>query len=92
MTEKDILQLINHPENDRDRVLRLAAEHNTDLHQWCTRRRTMHRLVTDAVISASVIAFVVVTILPKPDGHYISDAQVRTETLHNIDQILLASI
>ena len=92
MTEKEILQLITRPEIDNDRILRLAAEHNADLHQWCVRRRRMHRLVTDAVIAASVIAFVVVTALPKPDGHYISNTQARTETLHNIDQTLLASI
>ena len=92
MTEKEILQLITRPETDSDRVLRLAAEHNADLHQWCVRRRRMHRLVTDAVIAASVIAFVVITALPDTDGHYISDAQARTETINNIDQTLLASI
>ena len=91
MTEQEIYHQITR-KADSDRVLRLAAEHNTDLHQWCTSRRTMHRLVTDAVIAASVIAFVVVTALPKPDGHYISDAQARTETLNNIDQTLFASI
>lgn len=91
MTEREIYQQII-CKTDNDRVLRLAAEHNTDLHQWCTRRRTMHRLVTDAVIAASVIAFVVITTLPDADGHYISDAQARTETLNNIDQTLFASI
>ncbi len=92
MTEKEILQLITRPETDNDRVLRLAAEHNTDLPDWCAYRRRRHRLVTDAVIAASVIAFVVVTALPKPDGHYISDAQARTETLNNIDLTLFASL
>ena len=92
MTEKEILQQIIHLETDNDRILRLAAEHNADLHQWCVRRRRMHRLVTDAVIAASVIAFVVITALPDTDGHYISDAQARTETINNIDQTLLASI
>lgn len=92
MTEKEILQQIIRLETDNDRILRLAAEHNADLHQWCVRRRRMHRLVTDAVIAASVIAFVVITALPDTDGHYISDAQARTETLNNIDQTLLASI
>ena len=92
MTEKEIVQMIKCPESDRDRVLRLAAEHNSDLHQWCVRRRTMHRFVTDAVIAASVIAFVVITALPDADGHYISDAQARTETLNNIDQTLFASL
>ena len=92
MTEKEILQLITRPETDSDRVLRLAAEHNTDLPDWCAHRRRRHRLVTDAVIAASIAAFVVVTTLPKPDGHYISDAQARTETLNNIDQTLFASL
>ena len=92
MTEKEILQLINQSETDRDRVIHLAAEHNVDLHQWYIRRRRMHRLVTDVVIAASVIAFVVITALPDTDGHYISDAQARTETINNIDQTLLASI
>ena len=92
MTEKEILHLITPPESDNDRVLRLAAEHNADLPDWCAHRRRRHRLLTNAVIAASVIAFVVVTALPKPDGHYISNTQARTETLHNIDQTLLASI
>ncbi len=92
MTEKEILQQIIRLETDNDRILRLAAEHNADLHQWCVRRRRMHRLVTDAVIAASVIAFVVITALPDTDGHYISDAQARTETLNNIDQTLFASL
>lgn len=92
MTEKEILQLITGPESDSNRVLRLASEHNADLHVWCVRRKKVHRLVTDAVIAASVIVFVVVTALPKPDGHYISDTLTRTETLHAIDQTLLASL
>lgn len=89
MTEKEIFQQITGPETDRDRVLRLAAEHNADLPVWCARRRRRHRLVTDAVIAVSVIAFVVVTTLPKPDSHYISNAQARTEILHTIDQTTL---
>ncbi len=92
MTEKEILQLITRPETDNDRVLRLAAEHNTDLPDWCAHRRRRHRLLTDAVIAASVIAFVVITTLPDADGHYISDTQARTETLNNIDQTLFASL
>ena len=92
MTEKEILHLITTPESDNDRVLRLAAEHNADLPDWCAHRRRRHRLVTDAVIAASVIAFVVITALPDADGHYISDTKARIETLHNIDQTLFASI
>jgi hypothetical protein len=91
MTEQEIYQQII-CKSDRDRVLLLAAEHNADLHNWCVHRRRRHRLMTDAIIAASVIAFVVVTTLPKPDGHYISNAQARTETLNNIDQTLIASI
>lgn len=91
MTEREIYQQII-CKTDSDRVLRLAAEHNTDLPDWCAHRRRRHRLLTNAVIAASVIAFVVVTALPKPDGHYISDAQARTETLNNIDQTLFASL
>ena len=91
MTEQEIYHQIT-CKSDNERVLRLAAEHNTDLHQWCVRRRRMHRLVTDAVIAASVIAFVVITALPDADGHYISDTQARTETLNNINQTLLASL
>ena len=91
MTEQEIYQQIT-CKSDNDRVLRLAAEHNTDLPDWCAYRRRRHRLVTDAVIAASVIAFVVITILPDADGHYISDALARTETLNNIDQTLFASL
>lgn len=89
MTDNEIYQQIIRQETGSDRVRRLAAEHNADLPVWCTHRRRCHRLVTDAVIAASVIAFVVVTTLPKPDGHYISNAQSRTEILHTIDQTTL---
>lgn len=91
MTEQEIYQKII-CKSDSDRVLRLATEHNTDLPEWCAHRRRRHRLLTDAVIVVSVIAFVVITALPDADGHYISDAQARTETLNNIDQTLLASL
>ena len=84
--------MITRSETDSDRVLRLAAEHNIDLPDWCAHRRRRHRFVTDAVIAASVIAFIVITTLPDADGHYISDAQARTETLNNIDQTLFASL
>lgn len=89
MTEKEILQLITSPETDHDRVIRLAAEHNADLHQWCIRCRRMHRLVTDVVIAASVIAFVVIVAMPDPDGHYVSSAQARTATINTIEQTTL---
>ena len=91
MTEQEIYQQII-SRSDSDLVLRLAAEHNADLPGWCAHRRRRHRLVTDAVIAASVIAFLVITALPDADGHYISDTQARIETLNNIDQTLLASI
>lgn len=92
MTEKEILQLITRPESDSDRVLRLAARHNADLPDWCARRRRRHRLVTDAVIAASIAAIVVVTALPDTDGHYISSVHTRNETLHTIEQTMIASI
>lgn len=93
MTEKEILQQITRPETDSDRVLHLAAEHNADLHQWCARRRRRHRLVTDAVIAASIAGFVAITALPDADGHYISNAQAHTETLYTLNQTaLLASL
>lgn len=89
MTEKEILQLITPKKNpDRQRVRLLAKEHNSDLHTWCVRRRIRHRLLTDAVIAASVTAFVVITTLPEPDGHHLSNIQYRTETLRNIEQTL----
>ena len=91
MTEQEIYQQII-CKSDRDRVLRLAAKHNVDLSGWCARRRRHHRLMTDTVIAVSIAAVVVVTTLPDADGHYISNAQARTETLNNIDQTLIASI
>lgn len=92
MIEKEILQLINRTETDRDHVLRLAAEHNADLHPWCVRRRRMHRLLADAVIVVSVAAFVVVSVLPEPDGRYLSSPQARKEVLNTINQTLDATL
>lgn len=93
MTDNELLKLItDKQEPEYQFVRRLAAEHNADLHRWCRHRRTMYRLVTDTTISVSLMVLVIVTLLPKPDGHYISDAQARTETLNNIDQTLLASL
>ena len=92
MTEKEILHLITSPETARDHVRRLAAEHNTDLPRWCARRKAMYRLLTDAVIVVSVAAFVVITALPAPDGHYLSNAHARKDILHSIDQTLIASL
>lgn len=92
MTEKEILQQITRQETDIDHVRRLAAEHNADLSRWCARRKTMYRLFTDTVIAVSVATLVVITVLPDPDGHYLSNAQARKETLQNIDQTLIASL
>lgn len=92
MTEKEILQRITRQETDIDHVLRLAAEHNADLSRWCARRKTIYRLLTDTVIAVSVATFVVITVLPDPDGHYLSNVQARKETLQNIDQTLIASL
>ena len=52
----------------------------------------MYRLLTDTVIAVSVATFVVITVLPDPDGHYLSNVQARKETLQNIDQTLIASL
>ena len=54
MTDREILQLINRPESDRDRVLRLAAKHNADLPGWCARRRRRHHAAVVAVVTALV--------------------------------------
>ena len=56
MTDKEILQLINRPESDRDRILRLAAEHNSDLPGWCARRSRRYRTAVVAVATAMVAA------------------------------------
>lgn len=56
MTEKEILQLITRPETDNDRVLRLAAEHNTDLPDWCARRRRRGHIATVAIAATMVTA------------------------------------
>ena len=96
MTKKVLLQRLESDaeryRHDREHVADLAARHNADLPNWCARRRWHHRLVTDAVIAVSIAAFVVITVLPNTDGHYISNAQTRTETLHTIDETLLASL
>ena len=92
MTEKEILQQITRQETDIDHVRRLADGHNADLSRWCARRKTMYRLLTDTVVAVSVAIFLVVTVLPDPDGHYLSNAQARKETLQNIDQTLIASL
>ena len=92
MTEKEILQQITRQETDIDHVRRLAAAPNTALSRWCARRKKMYRLLTDTVIAVSVATFVVITVLPDPDGHYLSNVQARKETLQNIDQTLIASL
>lgn len=60
MTEKEILQLITRPETDRDRVLRLAAEHNADLHRWVVRRGWRQRAAAVAAAATMVVASLLV--------------------------------
>ena len=63
------------------------------LAEWCHRReRQRHRTTRTLIGAAAVVAVIAIAASPDPDGHYISDPQARTETLHNIDQTLLASI
>ena len=60
---------------------------------WVDRRERRRQRVTRTLIGvAAVVAVIAIAASPDPDGHYISDPQARTETLHNIDQTLLASI
>ncbi|MBR5091914.1 MAG: hypothetical protein IKX32_00365 [Bacteroidales bacterium] len=63
------------------------------LAEWCRRRERQRQRATRTLIgAAAVVAVIAIAASPDPDGHYISDPQARTETLHNIDQTLLASI
>lgn len=62
------------------------------LAEWCHRRERRQRATRTLIGAAAVVAVIAIAATPDPDGHYISDPQARTETLHNIDQTLLASI
>ena len=62
------------------------------LAEWCHRRERRQRATRTLIGAAAVVAVIAIAASPDPDGHYISDPQARTETLHNIDQTLLASI
>ena len=62
------------------------------LAEWCHRRERRQRATRTLIGAAAVVAVIAIAAMPDPDGHYISDPQARTETLHNIDQTLLASI
>lgn len=59
------------------------------LAEWCLRRKRRQMAVRTAISVAAVTATVIIALLPDPDGHYISNAQTRTETLHTIEQTTL---
>ena len=44
------------------------------------------------VVPAAVVAVMVITVLPAPDGRYVSDIRAREETLQTIDQTFFAQL
>ena len=62
------------------------------LAEWCRRRNRRQRTVRMAIGAAAVVAVMVITVLPAPDGRYVSDIRAREETLHTIDQTFFAQL
>ncbi len=62
------------------------------LAEWCHRWERRQRATRTLIGAAAVVAVIAIAATPDPDGHYVSDAQARTETLNNIDQTLFASL
>lgn len=63
------------------------------LAEWCHRRERRQRATRALIGAAAVVAVMAIAASPDPDGHYVSSAQARAETLNTIEQTtLLASL
>ena len=60
------------------------------LAEWCHRRERQRQRATRTLIgAAAVVAVIAIAATPDPDGHYVSNVQGRTATLHTLEQTTL---
>ena len=59
------------------------------LAEWCHRRERRQRVTRTLIGAAAVVTVIAIAATPDPDGHYVSSAQARTESLHTIEQTTL---
>lgn len=59
------------------------------LAEWCHRRERRQRATRTLIGAAAVVAVIAIAASPDPDGHYVSSAQARAETLNTIEQTTL---
>ena len=59
------------------------------LAEWCHRRERRQRTTRALIGAAAVVAVMAIAASPDPDGHYVSSAQARAETLNTIEQTTL---
>ena len=59
------------------------------LAEWCHRRERRQRATRTLIGAAAVVAVIAIAATPDPDGHYVSSAQARNETLNTIEQTTL---
>lgn len=62
------------------------------LAEWCQRRKRRQRATRTIIGIATVVAVTVITSLPDPDGHYVSNLQAREEIINTLDQTLIAKL
>lgn len=59
------------------------------LAEWCHRRERRQRAARTLICAAAVMAVIAIAASPEPDGHYVSSAQARVESLNTIEQTTL---
>ena len=59
------------------------------LAEWCHRRERRQRVTRTLIGAAAVVTVIAIAATPDPDGHYVSSAQARTESLHPLEQTTL---
>ncbi len=59
------------------------------LAEWCHRRERRQRATRTLIGAAAVVAVIAIATMPDPDGHYVSNVQARTATLHTLEQTSL---
>ena len=71
---------------------RMRSEAGIRFGPWFRRERRRNRMARAAIGVAMVVALAIIAAMPQPDGHYISDAVSRAETLQSIDKTLFAML
>ena len=59
------------------------------LAEWCHRRERRGRATHTLIGVAAVVAVIAIAAMPDPDGHYVSNVQARSATLHTLEQTTL---